>query len=150
MCSCVRVCRESTSMPRAISERSAVGSSGFTQACEKKEGRLFTGPRLLLRKSLVRAQPGEPTSSHIYSSGAFDTCVALGGTLALATAMGNVAASLVFREALDFDRRGRHRGARWGAGVKVATAKGRFEFRVPTLQPQQHRSLAQWNHLAGQ
>jgi len=28
--------------------------------------------------------------------------------------MGNVAASLAFREALDFDRRGRDRGARWG------------------------------------
>ena len=35
-------------------------SSGYTQVCGKKKGRLFTGPRLLIRKSLVRAQPGEP------------------------------------------------------------------------------------------
>jgi hypothetical protein len=37
--------------------------SGYAQACRKKEGRRFTGPRLLIRKSLVRAQPGEPTPS---------------------------------------------------------------------------------------
>jgi len=33
-----------------------------------------TDPRLLIRKSLVRAQPGEPIFFRICSSGSFDTC----------------------------------------------------------------------------
>src|SRR5207244_5149477 len=37
-------------------------SSGYAQVREKKGGPVFTDPRLLIRKSLVRAQPGEPTT----------------------------------------------------------------------------------------
>jgi len=39
----------------------AVASLRDGRAHRRVVGRLFTGPRLLIRESLVRAQPGEPT-----------------------------------------------------------------------------------------
>src|SRR5262245_58246997 len=47
--------------------RIAVWDAGLCQYCDLaqryEEGRLIADPRLLIRKSLVRAQPGEPTTT---------------------------------------------------------------------------------------
>jgi hypothetical protein len=63
-----RARRESCSVLEASNENCS-GGGGYTELHRKTEGRLVTGPRLLIRKSLVRAQPGEqitPTTSVVH------------------------------------------------------------------------------------
>src|SRR4029453_19478499 len=54
---------ESPATSLRLATRTRAGTGGYTELRRKAEGRLVTGPRLLIRKSLVRDQPGEPTTS---------------------------------------------------------------------------------------
>jgi len=59
-------------MSRAIGRRTGGLVKPLAQVRGKREGRHFTGPRLLIRKSLVRAQPGEPTFFGSCASGSIE------------------------------------------------------------------------------
>ena len=61
VCSCVRVCLESTSVSRARSRRMRRPVERLGASTRKERGQALHRPAPVIRKSLVRAQPGEPT-----------------------------------------------------------------------------------------
>jgi hypothetical protein len=81
---------QSSSAPRVLlsppgsATRTRAGTGGCTELRRKTEGRFVTGPRLLIRKSLVRDQPGEPTfNAYFYNAASrwFEAGVTHGATL---------------------------------------------------------------------